>query len=82
MSEQPYELLEYLVKIGGATGFFYFVIWTLARSMQKQYEDRISALEANSIRCEADRERLHTEMRNLQQNQIDVLAQLREQKPA
>lgn len=70
------KLFDTLLTQFGFAGMLVAAVYVIARKLASQYEMRISALEAASARCEADR----TELRNLIiKTQQEVINDLTEQ---
>jgi len=68
--------VEKLLNIGGTAGVLYIAIWFLVRTLKEQYENRITALEVRSDKCEQDRAQIHKEVRVVQSEQIKILRDL------
>lgn len=69
-------VIEKLLNIGGTAGVLYVAIWFLVRTLKEQYENRITALESRSDKCEQDRAQIHREVRSVQAEQISILRDL------
>jgi hypothetical protein len=67
---------EAFISLGG-TGLLAYIMYTLAKqfiaALQLQVDSRIAALEKRSAECEADRQRMHTQIVSIlnRNNHID-----------